>query len=104
MSTSLNKSIAEQYGNKTRMVFVHQVPKISGNLEGLTEAVEQEVLLTPYEAFEVINQTGNTIYLRSSDAQDFIISSAQSLEAWPYLQGAVVLFLFSMRKHFFIQF
>lgn len=102
VSSSLNESVAKWYGNKTRVLYV-EVPKIAANLEGLTEIREEEVLLSPFEAFEVINKTGNAFYLRSSDVQDFIVrSSAKSIEAWPHLQGAFVFFLFYMRKCFLV--
>lgn len=69
LSTSLSKEDAARFGSKTSLIFI--IPKLAANLNALTQEGEQVVLLTPFEAFEVVRRTEDTVYLKSSDAQDF---------------------------------
>ena len=95
-STSLNRNVAERYGNETTMQFLPNVPKMAGKLRGLVKyEFEEEVLLPPFEAFEVINKTGTIIYLKSSDIQDFYKPSSKSGSHSSGVPAIVMLAFFS---------
>lgn len=96
-STSLNRNVAERYGNETVMKFVPNVPKLAGRLKGLVKyEYEEEVLLVPFEAFEMINKTGTIIYLKSSDTQDFFGPTSRSSSSSGMLTILALTFLSSI--------
>ena len=67
--TTLSNEDATKTGFETTLVFT--LPRLAANMDGLTKEGEQVVLLSPFEAFEVVGRTDDTVYLKSSDTQDF---------------------------------
>ena len=100
-STSLNTNVAWRFGNETIMQFLPNVPKMAARLKGLVKYEdEEEVLLSPFEAFEMINKTGSTIYLKSSDTQDFYAQSTSRSSTHSFELGAIVAFVILMPTNF----
>lgn len=73
VSTTLDQEVAEIFGTGTIIVILPNVPIIAARLQELSKYPgEEEVLISPFEAFEFVNKTDNRLYFKSSRSQDFI--------------------------------
>ena len=73
VSTTLDEEVAEMFGTGTIIVILPNVPIIAASLQELSKYPgEEEVLISPFEAFELVNKTENKLFFKSSRSQDFI--------------------------------
>jgi hypothetical protein len=73
VSTSTERRIAENFGRSTFMIFEPPISIIAAPVQNLSHfPFEAEVLISPFEAFELTRREGNTMYFRSAKKQELL--------------------------------